>query len=327
MAGSKRNWRLAPWAWVSIAALALFELAAAGSIRAGVENEESWRAAAAFVRARYQPSDRIVAAPGWADPIVRQYLGDLLSFRAAAPPDDAGVTRLWELSIRGVEVGKEPAEISEDFDGVRVRMWTLASDALVYDFVDEVEGAEVSLVDGEQARSCPLVESHPGRGGRGGLGHGPMPPTRRFVCDSRRPWLWVGATVLADLELQARRCVWQHPAGAEPVRVTFPEAELGDRITVSAGIDYEAERERRHGAVRLRVFIDEQLAGELVHEDGDGWSSIEIDTSALKAERANVRFETTSDDPEARLFCWAASAARRPSSAPPFERAAPEDAP
>jgi len=307
VAGAKRNWRLATWAWTLIAALAVLELAAAGSIRAGVQSDESWRAAAEFVRARHRPSDRIIAAPGWADPIVRQHLGDLLSLRSAAPPDDAGTERLWELSIRGAGGRAEPAELDEAFDGVRVRMWTMPADELVYDFVEEVASAKVDVVEAGDATACPLLDARPGRGG---LGYGPMTPARRFVCDSRRPWLWVGATVLADLELRARRCVWQHPAGTEPVRVTFRDAELGERIVVSAGVDYQAERERTHGPVRLRVFIDDELAGELVHADGDGWSTIEIDTSAFGSQAANVRFETTADDPGARLFCWAASATR-----------------
>ena len=136
-----------------------------------------------------------------------------------------------------------------------------------------------------------------------------MTPPERFVCDPRRPWLWVGATVLADLELQPRRCIWQHPAGTEPVRVTFPDAPLGERLVIHGGIDYNNERRRTYSPVTLRVWIEDRLAGELVHHDGDGWSSIGIDTSELDLERATVRFETSTTDPRARarFFCWAAS--------------------
>jgi len=134
-----------------------------------------------------------------------------------------------------------------------------------------------------------------------------MTPEERFVCDPRRPWLWVGATVLTDLELQPRRCVYQHPAGVDPVRVTFRDAPIGERLVVHGGIHYESERSRAHEPVTLRVWIDERLVGELVHRDGDGWTGMEIDTSGLGRERAKVRFETTASNPEARLFCWAAS--------------------
>jgi hypothetical protein len=89
--------------------------------------------------------------------------------------------------------------------------------------------------------------------------------------------------------------------------VTFADVPMGERFVVHGGIDYHTERYRRHEPVTLRVFIDDRLAGELVHEDGDGWSSNEIDTSQLAHTRATVRFETTAEDPTARLFCWAAS--------------------
>jgi hypothetical protein len=292
---------------VLIAGLAVFELVAHPLIHAAIPSEESWEAAAAFVRARYESTDRIVAAPSWADPIVRNQLGDLLSLRMAAPGDAAGVGRLWEVGIRGAGTRDEPPALEADFDEVRVRMWPLSSDELLYDFVDEIAQAEVALLGANGSKGCPWLKAPPARGG---LGYGPMTPPERFVCDSRRPWLWVGATILSDLELRPRRCIWQHPAGTDPVRVTFADATLGDRLLVHGGIDYQAERQRNHAPVSLRVFVNDQWVGELVHRDGDGWSGLEIDTSELGLERARVRFETTADDPGARRFCWSASSVK-----------------
>ena len=307
MADAGRKLRLTAWVWVLIAGIAVFELVAHPLIRAASPTDESWEAASAFVRERYQASDRIVAAPAWADPIVRSHLGDLLSLRMAAPAERAGIERAWELSIRGATTRDEAPDLEEDFDGVQVRMWRVSTDRVLYDFVENIDQARVELAVADGFRDCPWMTARPSRGG---LAHGPMTPTRRFVCDSRRPWLWVGATVLQDLELQPRRCVWQHPAGADPVRVTFPSAPLGERLVIHGGIDYQSERRRVHGPVELRVWIDGRLAGELVHHDGDGWSGIEIDTSKPGLERAEVRFETTAEDPSARLFCWSASAVR-----------------
>jgi hypothetical protein len=289
---------------VLIAGLAVFELVAHPLIHAAIPSEESWEAAAAFVRTRYESTDRIVAAPSWADPIVRNHLGDLLSLRMAAPGDVAGIGRLWEVGIRGAGTRDEPPALEADFDRVRVRMWPLSNDELLYDFVDAIANAEVELLGADGSKVCPWVKVP---SARGGLGRGPMAPPERFVCDSRRPWLWVGATILSDLELKPRRCIWQHPAGTDPVRVTFADAVLGDRLLVHGGIDYQAERQRMHAPVSLRVFVDDQLVGKLVHRDGDGWSALEIDTSKLGLERAKVRFETSADDPGARLFCWSAS--------------------
>ncbi len=305
MAEAKRKLSLAAWAWVLIAGLAVFELVAHPLIRAAIPSDESWEAASAFVRARYEPTDRIVAAPPWADPIVRHHLGDLLSLRMAAPGDLAGIDRIWELSVRGATTREERPALEQEFDGVRVRMWPVSTDGVLYDFVEHIGDARVELVAESGVETCPWTSARPSRGG---LGHGPMTPLERFVCDPRRPWLWVGPTVLQDLELQPRRCIWQHPAGTDPVRVTFHDAPLGERLVIRGGIDYNSERGRAHGPVTLRVWVDDRLMGELVHRDGDGWSGIDVDTSGLGLERAEVRFETTAMDPTARLFCWSASA-------------------
>ena len=307
MAKAGRNPGLAAWVWVPIAALAVFELLAHPIIEAGIPSDASWEAAAAFVRARYRPSDRIAGAPAWVDPIVREQLGDLLSLRMTAPPDDAGIDRLWELSIRGARSRAEPPALEQEFDGVHVRMWSLLGDELIYDFVEEISGAKVELVGTERSKVCRWMAA---RQMPGGLERGPMTPRERFVCDSRRPWLWVGSTVLTDLDLQPRRCIWQHPVGPDPVRVTFAEVPLGDRLLIRGGIDYQVERRRDHGPVRLRVWIDDRMAAEMVHEDGDGWAGLEIDTSKLPREPATVRFETTADDPTSRLYCWSASSVR-----------------
>ncbi|UCF47936.1 MAG: hypothetical protein JSU89_12310, partial [Myxococcales bacterium] len=122
MAEAGRKLSLAPWAWMLLAGLALFELVAHPMIRAAIPSDESWEAAATLVRSRYQPADLIIAAPSWADPIVRSHLGDLLSLRRAAPSDLAGIDRVWEVSIRGASTRDEPPALEEEFDGVRVRM-------------------------------------------------------------------------------------------------------------------------------------------------------------------------------------------------------------
>jgi len=299
-----RKLDLAAWVWVLVAGVATFELVAHALIERAIPTDQSWEAASSFVRARYQPSDRIVGAPSWVDPIVRSELGDLLSLRRAAPSDLAGIDRIWEVGIRGATTRTEPPALEEEFGRVRVRMWPVTTDRVVYDFVEEVRDAEVELVRSDEAKTCPWMKV---RAGEGGLGRGPMAPSERFVCDPDRPWLWVAATVLADLDLQPRRCIWQHPAGTDPVRVTFRNVPLGERLVIRGGIDYFSERRRIFGPVTLRVFVDDRLAAELVHDDGDGWSGIEVDTSALGLDRAVVRFESTAQDPSARSFCWAAS--------------------
>jgi hypothetical protein len=289
---------------VCIAVLSVFELVAHPIIRAAVPRDASWGEAAAFVRDEFRPGDRIVAAPSWTDPIVRHWLGDLASLRAVAPPDDGGFDRLWELSIRGATTRNEEPALERRFGGVRVRLWNLEGPRLLYDFVEQVGRAQVELLEEGAAKSCPWTRGDPDPGG---LERGPMWPAERFVCDPERPWLWVGPTIVADLELHARRCIWQHPAGAEPVRTTFQDVPLGERLIIRAGVDYQVERRRAHAPVTLTVFIDDEVVGVLVHHDGDGWSGLDIDTSRRIDQRAIVRFETTASEPAERLFCFSAS--------------------
>ena len=304
MADAGRKPSLGAWAWVFIVALVAFELLAHALIERAIPSDESWERASAFVRAELQTSDIVVAAPPWIDPIVRHELGDLISLRRAAPADLGGVDRIWELATRGATTRSETPALERDFDGVVVRMWPIDTPEVLYDFVEQVAAASVDLVTDGDAHPCPWTRAAPDRGG---LERGPMRPSERFVCDPRRPWLWVGPTVLADLELRPRRCIWQHPAGIEPVRTTFSEVPMGQSLVLHAGVDYQVARHRAHSPVTLSVWIDGELAGELLHRDGDGWSTLEIDTSARAGQHATVRFETTAVDPTARLFCYAAS--------------------
>ncbi len=307
MADPGRKSSLAAWVWVLVAGVAAFELVAHPVIRAGVPSEDSWEDATAFVRARFGPTDRIVAAPRWTDPIVRGYLGDLLSPSSASVGDLAGVDRLWEVGIRGATTRSEPPALDTSFEGVHVRMWLVADDEVLFDFVEEVDRAEVDLLTETGAQHCPRVRAQVHRGG---LGYGPLPPTERFVCDPARPWLWVGATVMADLDLEPRRCIWQHPAGRKPVRATFDDVSFGERLVLYGGLDYNNERTAGNVAVLLRVFIDDRLAGEMRHRDRDGWSRLEIDTARLNGTTRKVRIETTAAKPHARTFCWSASTRR-----------------
>ena len=304
MADAGRKLSFAAWVWVLVAGLAAFELVAHRAILAAVPSERSWEEASLFVRSRFQPSDRIVASPGWVDPIVRHHLGDLPSPRNAAPPDLAGVERVWELGIRGATHREDAPAVEHEFGGVRVRMWPIDSRRLVHDFVEYLPTAHVAMRTEDGLRPCPWSRARPDPGG---LERGPMMPAERFICDRSRPWLWVGATVLADLDLEPRRCIWQHPAGDHPIRTEFFDVPIGERLVVHAGIDYQVARRRNYAPVTLSVWIDGEQVGALVHHDGDGWSELRVDTSSRTRRRSTVAFETTTPKPSARLFCYSAS--------------------
>jgi hypothetical protein len=66
-----------------------------------VPDDAAWERAAKVVRGQFRPGDLIVFAPGWADPIGRLHLGDLIPVETAARMDDARFGTIWELAIRG----------------------------------------------------------------------------------------------------------------------------------------------------------------------------------------------------------------------------------
>ncbi|MGD8859721.1 MAG: hypothetical protein PVI30_06905 [Myxococcales bacterium] len=303
-------------AFVAVALFALVEVAAHAATLAAVAPVSDWRAAADFVRGRLGPADAIVAAPGWADPVLRQVLGDRIDAAMAGRSDLAAYERLWVLSIRGAAAPEAPdgaPELVRNFGGVRVQRWALGPSPVVVDLTEHVFEAEVELERGGTTRPCDLSERRPGR--RGGLGFGVVPPARRFQCPDRRGNVWVAPVVMEDLSLKPRRCVYQHPARRGPVRVRFPELPLGDRIVVYAGIYYEHERMRQGAPVTLDVAIDGAPAGRMVHVDGDGWKRMTVDTGAF-GERGEIAFEVTSPDPDKRIFCWHASVRRGQDSRP-----------
>ena len=269
--------------------------------------QEDWAAAAEVVREGWQEGDLLVAAPEWADPLMRQHAGDLLSLEDVGRSDTAQYSRLWAMSARGHRPAEAPdaaATFEREVGRVRVLRWDLPGDGVIYDFTEHVRDAEVVMVQDGVDRPCSWVNEHRPHGG--GLGRGPIMPGGRHRCDPRRGWLWVGTTIQDDLSLRPRWCVWQHPAGREPIRATFRDVPLGDRLVLYGDIYYEHERMEEHGPVMVSVKVEGREVGRLTHRDGDGWKRLVTYTDDL-GERGDVSIEVFAPDPDLRSLCWAAT--------------------
>ncbi len=265
--------------WLIFLALAIVEVVGHVVVRARVVSDDDWSAAAARVRRDFREGDLVVVAPSWADPLLREHLGDVITLEDAGRSDLAQYRRLWALSIRGHRPAEAPSAapaLDEQIGAVRVLRWDLRPDGVLYDFTEHVRDAHVSMVQGDREVACAWRDEGRARGG--GLGAGPITPAERHVCDARRPWLWVGTTVQDDLDLQPRYCIWQHPAGREPIRATFDDVPLGERIVLYGDVYYEHERDLAHGAVDVSVFVDGEQVGRMVHRDGDGWKRMVAST-------------------------------------------------
>ncbi|NOY90466.1 MAG: hypothetical protein GXP55_04590 [Deltaproteobacteria bacterium] len=291
--------------WSLVVLVALVELVGHFTIQSRVPTDADWATAGQFVRTNLEPRDTIVAAPGWADPLLRRELGDVISLDMAGMSDLAPFDRLWALSIRGHLPEVAPArapDFEQRFGRVRVLRWDLGPSRVLYNFVDHVSEARVDFDEGGRTRSC--RKTH-GRSSPGGLSAGPSVPHDRFVCDPQRPWLWVGATVVEDLSLAPRHCVYEHPIGPTPFRVTFPNVPLGERLVLYAGLYSEHERMQVWPDIRLRVLADGREIAAMNHKDGEGWKRLEALTTAGRASELTV--EVTSAVQHYRTFCWSAT--------------------
>ena len=90
---------------------------------AGSRTAADWDAAAAEVRAGFQPGDLIVFAPAWSDAVGRLHLGDLIPPEMAARADESGYRRVWEVSIRGARAPETLADVVKAglLDGAALR--------------------------------------------------------------------------------------------------------------------------------------------------------------------------------------------------------------
>src|SRR4051812_4932032 len=136
---------LAALALVSL--LAVVETAAALVAPGRAPKDEDWRAAAAEIRAGFRAGDLIVAAPAWADPILRVHLGDLIPVEVAGRLDDERFGRVWEVSQRGAHApaaARGNVAAARDFGALTVRRIERPAAAVRYDFVAHWSDARVS---------------------------------------------------------------------------------------------------------------------------------------------------------------------------------------
>ncbi len=309
--GSSGPARASGWSslWWAILAIAAVEVIGHFVIQSRVATRSDWQGALAHVRAEWREDDLVVAAPEWADPVLREAAGDLVDLAGAGRSDTAAYARLWVVSIRGhraPETPEGPPEASQDFGRVRVERWLLPAPSVLYDFVEHVGDARVSRRERGADVPCRRVTSMGQT--QGGLSNGPIEGAPRHLCDPGRDWLWVGATTTMDLELRGRRCVSQHPQGPEPIVTSYDEVPLGEAVVLHGGLWWERERWRNGGDVEVVIRLDGEEIGRATHHDGDGWKRMEASIpEERRGGRGTVSVEVSAESPDLRAFCWAGS--------------------
>jgi hypothetical protein len=276
---------------VLILALALAESAAALLAPLRAPDDADWRAAGAVVRGAFAPGDLVVAAPAWADPVMRLHLGDLVPIEAAGRLDDRRYARVWEISQRGADApeaaGRRVARESRH-GALTVRLHEGGGLPVTYDFFARWGEARVARTgaDGRVAPCARLPDRHQ------------CPDLDWNLVKPRL--LEVGGTLHQGLLAQ--------PVDGATLALDFPGVPLGREIAVGAGLHSVWWRRHGEGKVWLRVLVDGKEIGKQETTSRSGWQVSRFDTSSLLGRQATVRFEITTDKALARLFGFAAEA-------------------
>jgi len=253
--------------------------------------DRDWRAAAAEVRAGFQPGDLIVAAPAWADPLLRLHLGDLIPVSVAGRLDDARFGRIWEIAQRGArapETKNSRATQVSHHGTLTLRLYQRPAARVSFDFVAEWSQAAVSRVaPGGQVSLCSRLPD-------------------RFEC-SGLPAQSVKPELL-EIDTTAHLALATPPAGQSTTVVEFDRVPLGRELAVGAGLHNVWLRKAGKGTVSLRVLVEGRELGRIEAGSMSGWTLRKFDTSALAGQSVGVRFEITVDDPNSRTLGFAAEA-------------------
>jgi hypothetical protein len=263
--------RLALAGVAAVALLAVVETVAAAVAPSRAPTDADWSAAAAAVREGFRPGDLIVAAPAWADPILRVHLGDLIPPEMAARMDDQRFPRVWEISQRGARSPEgERGRVSADrrFGHLRLRLIERPAPAVTYDFVARWNEARLE-------------------------------PAGRTL--QRK---------IVEVDQRLRLAVMTEPLAGVPVVVTFPAVPLGRQLAVATGLHDTWMRKAARGTVQARLLIGDRAVALPDTTNDSGWTETRVDTSAEDGRTLSVRLEIRSAAPFDRYFAFAAEARR-----------------
>jgi hypothetical protein len=293
-APSTRARRLGLAAALAVALLAVVETVVAAVSPALAPTDADWEAAAREVRAGFRGGDLIVAAPAWADPVMRMHLGDLVPAEVAGRMDDARYGRVWEIAQRGArarESGRGAVALEKRFGALTLRRVERQPATVTYDFVARWEDAQLGrTVVGRPSVTCPRAGD-------------------RLQCPDVS-WSFLHRQTV-EVDTRLREALLVQPVGGSTTVVEYPEVPLGDELVVATGLHDVWMRKAARGAVHMRLLVAGTPQAAITTDNDTGWSLTRIDTSAYAGRVVPVRFEITSPAPYARHFTFAAEARRR----------------
>jgi hypothetical protein len=283
-----RRRRFSVAAVAAVVVLALVETVNAVVAPLRAPDERDWKVASAAVRAGFRPGDLVVAAPAWADPVMRQQLGDLVPMPVAGRMDAARYARIWEISQRGARAAETAGGSlaqSSKHRGLTVKLWEKKAAQVTFDFLSEWRRAELSVVSPGGDTPCAVGAD-------------------RFVCMG-------GASLkpeLLEIDTTLRNGLALDPIERATLTMTYSSVPLGRELAVAGGLHNVWLRKASDGKVHLRALVDGREVGALDGTNQGGWTLRRFDTSAWSGKTATVRFEITVDKAQSRHFGFAAEA-------------------
>ncbi|MFH2010750.1 MAG: hypothetical protein ABI333_29385 [bacterium] len=293
----------------------VWELTAELFQRRNVPARSDWWAAGNAVRREYKKGDLIVTAPGWADPLGRLVLGDLMTLDDVTRPDARTYRRIFELSIRGARHPDvrswKGARTLGTYGGVVVRLYEQKPVPVATDFYERLDQARVWEESRGRQRPCRW-----------------QPERLRFQCGPD----WKGVRrIRAEIGYEARRCILALPFDNAARVIEFPALRLGRRIVIWTGLRgydprYRARRAvweyqrwragklRRKRPLRpvaavpvtLRVSVGSRALARFDHRiEDESWHRRVLALPAdLQGRKAAVRFAITTRHGWAKHFCF-----------------------
>jgi hypothetical protein len=273
----------------AVVLLAVVEAANALVAPALAPSEKDWREAAGKVRAGFRPGDLIVAAPGWADPLMRAQLGDLVPLAVAGRMDAGRFGRVWEISQRGARAaetdGARMAESSQH-GRLKVKLWEKPAARVVFDFYTDWQKASLSVVTPDRGElPCWMAQN-------------------RFQCGEGTS---LGPELL-EIDTTLRNGLALDPHERTTTVLEYPGVTFGREIVVAAGLHNVWKRKSGDGKVHMRVLAEGRELGAVDGTSTGGWALRRFDTAELAGRQGKVRFEITVDKAHDRHFGFAAEA-------------------
>lgn len=272
----------------AVLVLALLETAQALVSPFRAPSDDDWQRAAAAVRGGFKTGDLIVAAPDWADPVMRRHLGSLVTVAMAARLDDAAYGRVWELTQKGAGTQTRGQEtFRERFGNLTLRRIERTPVEIKFDFVQLWQQARVMRDSAAGIVPCALTAD-------------------RFSCpDSAEHFV---KPALLEFDFGMRMALFAPPVSGAAVVMQYDDVPLGRTLTVGAGLHHVWLRKAGQGEVTIEVFVAGQSVGRLTVDNRSAWQPKHFDTGAFAGQRQIVRFVITSPDPSSRHFGFAAEA-------------------